>query len=138
MDYRYVPELPVPIINSALAFARKKFKLARDLDRELLTRLYRQMQWRKEALIRAKKKDRTLKVSTTFYAVRDWVLDQRFPLRDPEDQFIRRAYSSALGKIGSEFRKRNEPSFQLKRTEHDRIMDMVTLDKDRRQYRLIV
>ena len=136
MDYKYVPELPVPIINTALAYAREKFK--DKLNRELLTELYWSIRWRRERLIKAKKRDKTLKVSTGFYVVRYWVLDQRFPQRRLEDQFIRKAYASALGKIGNEFRKRNEPGFQLRRTEHDRIMDRVTLDKDRRQYRFIV
>lgn len=137
MDHKHAPGLPVPIINAALAHAREKFSLKYDLNRDLLTELYWRIRWRRERLIEAKKRDKSLKVSTGFYAARDWVLDQRFPQRGPEDQFIRKAYASALGKIGNEFRKRNEPSFQLKRTEHDRLMDLVTLDTDRRQYRFI-
>lgn len=136
MNQEYIPRLPVPIIDAALEHVRKKYK--RDLDRNLLTELYWRIRWRKEALIRLKQKDRTLKVSTSFRAIRNWVLDQRFPQRHPADQFMRKAYASGLGKIGSEYRRRSQPEFQLKRTELQRIMDHVTLDSDRRQYRFIV
>lgn len=132
MEQRYIPPLPVPIIDAALEHVKTKYKA--DLDPQLLTELYWHIRWRTKHLLRAKRRDPTLKVSTGFYAVRDWVLHQRFPQRRPPDSFLRRAYASGLGKIGSEFRKRNDPRFNLKRSEHDRIMDFVTLDKDRRQY----
>lgn len=135
MDRKY-KQLPVPIMNAALAHARKKFKLTYDLNRDLLTELYWKIRWRKDMLVRAKKRNRTLRVSTSFHVIRNYVLDQVFPQWTPEEQFIRSAYSSALGKIGSEYRKRSAPSFHLNRSERDRLMDMVTLDADRRQYRL--
>lgn len=136
MDRNYIPELPVPIIEAALAYTKKKYGI--QIDRDVLTELYWMIRWRIQQLIRARRRAETLKVSASFYAVRDWVLDQRFPQRGPSDAFVRHAYSSALGKIGNEFRKRSQPGFLLKRTELERIMERVTLDKDKRQYRLVL
>lgn len=136
MEPSVFPQLPASILEAALEHVKNKYHA--DLNRDFLNEMYWRIRYRRQALISAKKKDKTLQVSTGFYVVRDWVLDKYFPQKGPEDQFKRKAYSSGIGKIGSQLRQHKDPKFQLQRTELERIKDLVTLDADRRQYRFIV
>lgn len=85
-----------------------------------------------------------IKISTKFYAAKQWVLDQEFPpeelLRVPEMRRYRKAYSMGISKAGSEFSRRQEreKTLGLERSERERIADFVTLDSDRRQYKFIL
>lgn len=127
--------IPASILDAAIEYAKVNFKI--DLNRRLLARLYWQVRIRRKQLKDFNRRNHT-RVSTDFYAAREWVLDQRFPQCGPEDQFLRKAYSSALGKIGNSFGQRAQPGLSLKRPRKDRVRDFVTLSPDRRQYRLIV
>lgn len=134
MRQSYPAELPARIVDGAIEYAEKKHRY--HISRSLLTELYWLIRARRTQVALFRRHNPSIKVSTSFSVARNYVLDSHFPQRSPNDRLKRAAYACALGRIGSEFRKRQQPRLNLKRTELDRIMDHVTLEKDRRQYRL--
>lgn len=130
--------IPADIIESATAYVQNRTKVKIAEDR--LQDLYKRVHDRRVIIGNFVRRNPDAKISTTFYAAKEWVLKQEFPLARPEDLRYRSAYSMAISKVGSEFskRKKRERTLCLKRPERERIADFVTLDTGGRQYRFIL
>lgn len=130
--------IPADIIESAITYVQNKTKVTLAEDR--LQDLYKRVHDRRVIIKGFVHRNPDVKIATTFYAAKEYVLKQEFPLERPEDLRYRSAYSMAISKVGSEFskRKKRERTLGLKRSERERIADFVTLDEDRRQYRFIL